>query len=42
MDTVLKMCLWVLANQGGSTSTAYTSIVNYYAAKNIDLSVAMS
>lgn len=41
MNSVFKLTFWVLANEGGATSTAWTSIVTYYAAKGIDMTSVM-
>lgn len=41
MDSVSKLAFWVAANIEGPTSAYWTTIVDYYAAKGIDLSSAM-
>jgi hypothetical protein len=37
MDNPLKLTFWIAANLGGSSSTAYTDLQTYFAAKNVIL-----
>lgn len=38
MNTVEKLTFWVYANEGGSSSSAWISLVTYYAKQGIDIS----
>lgn len=41
MNTVEKLTFWVYANEQGDTSKAWSTLVDYYALINIDLTTAM-
>lgn len=41
MDSTDKLAFWVLASEGGPTSAAWASIVDYYKGKSIDLSTVI-